>query len=71
MLWFLSLLVYTSFEGSNLLVMAMQYCMGFIGKINMGRDDRPPLRSRQEQAAAVATAPGTLAYAHGAYAPGL
>ena len=52
MLWFLSLLVYTSFEGSNLLVMAMQYSMGFVGKINLGRDDRPPLRTRQEEAAA-------------------
>ncbi len=51
-LWFLSLLVYTSFEGSNLLVMAMQYSMGFIGKINFGRDDREPLRTGQEQALA-------------------
>ena len=70
-LWFLSLLVYTSFEGSNLLVMAMQYSMGFVGKINMTRDDRAPLRSRQELAAAVAAAPGTLAYPHGALAPGV
>ncbi len=50
-LWFLSLLVYTSFEGSNLLVMAMQYSMGFIGKVNFGRDDRAPLRTGQEEAA--------------------
>ena len=49
-LWFLSLLVYTSFEGSNLLVMAMQYSMGFIGKVNLGRDDRAPLQTREEQA---------------------
>ncbi len=56
-LWFLSLLVYTSFEGSNLLVEAMQYAMGFIGKINMSRDDRPPLRTRPEQAVANATQP--------------
>ncbi len=51
-LWFLSLLVYTSFEGSNLLVMAMQYSMGFVGKINFGRDDRAPLRTGQEEAVA-------------------
>ena len=49
-LWFLSLLVYTSFEGSNLLVMAMQYCMGFIGKVNFDRNDRAPLRTGQEEA---------------------
>lgn len=55
-LWFLSLLVYTSFEGSNLLLMAMQYSMAFVGKINFGRDDRAPLRSRQEGAAAASEA---------------
>jgi hypothetical protein len=66
-LWFLSLLVYTSFEGSNLLLMAMQYSMAFVGKINFGADDRPPLRSRQERAAAASEAlalgqPGRLAF---------
>ncbi len=49
-LWFLSMLVYTSFEGSNLLVMAMQYTMGFVGKINLTRDDRLALRTVQQQA---------------------
>ena len=50
-LWFLSMLVYTSFEGSNLLVMAMQYTMGFVGKINLDRDDRLALLTLQQQAA--------------------
>ena len=65
-LWFLSLLVYTSFEGSNLLLMAMQYSMAFVGKINFGRDDRAPLRSRQERASAASQE--AVGFAHPALA---
>lgn len=40
LLWFLSLLFYVSFEGSNLLLMALQYSMAYIWRINLGRADR-------------------------------
>jgi hypothetical protein len=39
-LWFLSLLFYVSFEGSNLLLMVMQYSMAYIWSMNLGRSDR-------------------------------
>lgn len=48
-LWLVSLIVYTSFEADNFLVMAMEFSMGFVGRINFGAADLPPLRTRLQE----------------------
>lgn len=41
-LWFLSLLVYTSFEGANQLLMVLQYSLAYVPLLNFGPTWRPP-----------------------------
>lgn len=42
LLWFLSLLFYTSFEGANQLLMVLQYSLAYVSLLNFGPAWRPP-----------------------------
>ena len=42
LLWFLSLLFYTSFEGANQLLMVLQYSLAYVPLLNFGPAWRPP-----------------------------
>lgn len=50
LLWFLSLLFYTSFEGANQLLMVLQYSLAYVPLLNFGPAWRPPSVAQAETA---------------------
>jgi len=62
LLWFTSLLVYTSFEGANQLLMVLQFSLAYVPLLNFGPHWRPPPLSAPAAAAGAPESRGMAAY---------